>query len=393
VKERILAALDQLEGKILGISRQLHARPELSLEETESSSMLRNLLAEEGFHVESGVAGLDTAFVATRGADGASPRVAFLAEYDALPDIGHGCGHNLIAAAGVGAGLVLSRAVGEQLEGKILVIGTPAEETIGGKVVMVREGIFEGLDAALMIHPSAEWRVFTDSLACASMEYTFIGKASHAVAWPEKGINALDALIQLFLAVDMLRKRLGREVRMPGIIREGGTRPNIIPARAVGSFSLRAPTTVNLTYVKGEVERAAHAIAESTGCQLEVRQTDNTYDDMLTNEVLARRFKAHLSEMGIETVDSPRSNKGSLDMGNVSRVVPSIHPMIRVAGPETPLHSAGFAEATTSPEAETSLLQAVRALALTGGDALRDSTLRAEASREFSEKNPERGIS
>lgn len=384
MKNQILHAASELKDEIVRISRELHACPELSEEEVRSSAMLQETLAKAGFSVTAGVAGLPTAFVASLSGASAAPRVAFLAEYDALPGIGHGCGHNLIAAAGVGAALVLRRAAdGGALPGELLVIGTPAEETIGGKAVMVREGVFSGIDAAMMIHPSAEWRVYTDSLACASLEFTYLGRESHAVAWPEKGINALDALIQLFVAVDMLRKRLGREVRMPGIIKEGGVRPNIIPARAVGQFSLRAPTTENLRYVKGEVERTAMAIAEATGCQLTIRQTDNTYDDMLTNRALAARFKAHLEEMGIATADAPRQHKGSLDMGNVSRAVPSIHPMVRVAPPEVPIHSAAFAAATVEKAGEEALLAAVRALALTAYDALSEPELIRSAAEEF----------
>lgn len=385
--ERIMQAADDLAGEIRGISRTLHADPELSLEERRAADGLCARLEKAGFLVERGQAGLPTAFVAALGEEGRGPTIAFLAEYDALPGIGHGCGHNLIAAAGVGAGLVLARAAGqgEQLSGRVLVIGTPAEETIGGKAVMVREGVFRSVDAALMIHPSWEWRVYSDSLACASIEVTYLGREAHAVAWPEKGINALDALVQLYIAVDMLRKRMGREVRAPGVILEGGVRPNMIPARAVGAFSLRAPTTERLTEVRAHVERAARSIAEATGCQVAIRQTDNTYDDMLTNRVLAERVKEHLARMGIATIDDPRANKGSLDMGNVSRAVPSVHAFIRVAEPETPLHSEGFARATLSPEAEKALMTAVKALALTGYDALTDAGLLDRARSEFAE--------
>jgi len=318
--------------------------------------------------------------------------VALLAEYDALPGIGHGCGHNLIAAAGVGAGLVLARAArgagmpsgaAPDLPGDLLVIGTPAEETIGGKVVMTRAGIFDGIDAAMMIHGGTDWRVFTDSLACVSIEVTYLGRESHAVAWPEKGINALDALIQLFVGLDMLKKRLGRHVKIPGVILEGGVRANIIPARAVGAFSLRAPTTSRLAEVRAEVERAARAIAEATGCRIEIRQMDEGYDDMVTNGPLAERFRDHLRDLGVRTIDAPRENKGSLDMGNVSRAVPSIHPFMAVAGPDTPIHTAAFAAASVTPPAEENLLIAVKALALTAFDVLSDPDLLSRAREEF----------
>jgi metal-dependent amidase/aminoacylase/carboxypeptidase family protein len=248
---------------------------------------------------------------------------------------------------------------------------------------MVREGVFAGVAAALMIHPSWEWRVETDSLACASIEVVYLGREAHAAAWPERGINALDALVQLYVAVDMLRKRLGREVRTPGVILEGGLRPNIIPARAVGAFSLRAPTTRRLAEVRAEVERAARGIAEATGCRVELRQTDNTYDDMLTNTAIANRFREHLAASGVTTNDGAREHKGSLDMGNVSRAVPSVHAFIRVADQDVPLHSAGFAGATISPGAEEALMIAVRAMALTGFDLLSDERLLRAARDEF----------
>jgi amidohydrolase len=392
MKDAILRAADGLREVITGISRELHSNPELSLQEHRSSELLRRILEDAGFAVTAGTAGLPTAFVARLPGGSPAPRVALLAEYDALPGIGHGCGHNLIAAAGVGAGLVLSRAASERkrvsgpgaLPGELLVIGTPAEETIGGKVVMVREGVFEGIDAALMIHGGAEWRAFTDSLACVSIEVTYVGRESHAVAWPEKGINALDALIQLYVSLDMLKKRLGPEIRIPGVILEGGVRANIVPARAVGAFSLRAPSTSRRDEVRGDVERAARAIGEATGCRCEIRQSDEPYDDMVTNRALAARFREHLGAMGVATVDGPRRNRGSLDMGNVSRVLPSIHPFMAVTGSDTPIHTAAFAAASVAGEAEDNLIVAVKALALTAFDALSDRDLLARAREEFS---------
>jgi amidohydrolase len=387
LREAIHRAAEDLRGVIVGIGRALHADPELSLEEVRAAALLRARLAEAGFEVSEGAGGLPTAFVARLRGGASRPRVALLAEYDALPGIGHGCGHNLIAAAGVGAGLVLaraSRAAGAgPLPGEILVVGTPAEETVGGKVVLVREGAFDGVDAAMMVHGGSEWRVFTDSLACVSLEVAYLGRESHAVAWPEKGINALDALIQLFVALDMMKKRLGPEVKVPGVILEGGARPNIVPARAVGAFSLRAPTSARRDEVRAGFERTARAVAEGCGCGVEIRQTDHAYDEMLTNAPLARRFRDHLAGMGISTVDGPRPNKGSLDMGNVSRAVPSIHPFMAVADPSAPLHSAAFAAATLAPRAEAAVMAAVEALALTARDVLADPDLLREARAEF----------
>jgi amidohydrolase len=376
-------AVDELSEALAGISRDLHQHPELSLEEVRSSGRLQEILRDSGFEVQPAVAGLPTSFVGVRrGGGGEGPRVAFLAEYDALPGIGHACGHNIIAAASVGAGLALSR-VADRIPGEVRVIGTPAEETVGGKCIMVREGIFDDLDAALMIHPGSEWRVEVDSLACITLEVVYTGREAHAVAWPEKGINALDALLQLFVAVDMLRKRMHREVRIPGIIREGGVRPNMVPARAVGHFTLRAPTSHMRDQVRAEFERAVAGIAAATGCGFSVRATDEPYDDMMTNRTLAAVFRAHLAEEGITTVEGPRPNKGSLDMGNVSRVVPSLHPFISICDTVVASHSAAFAAATVSPRGEQALRIAARTLALTALDLMLRPDLLASARAEL----------
>jgi len=368
---------------LLDLSRDLHAHPELSLQETRSSRLLVERLAAEGFEVTAGVAGLPTAFVARRRGGREGPRVAFLAEYDALPGIGHACGHNLIAAAGLGAGIALGRAVGS-LAGEVVVVGTPAEETVGGKCIMVREGVFAGIDAALMIHPGAEWRVEADSLACVSLEVTFTGREAHAVAWPERGINALDALIQLFIAKDMLARSLGRDVRIPGVVLEGGVRANIVPARAVGRFSLRAPDREARERVRAAFTGTVEGIARATGCGWTVRATDEPYDELVTNKTIAAVFRRRLNDAGIDTVEGPRANKGSLDMGNVSRAVPSVHAFVAICDPDVGSHSQAFAQASISPRGEEALMISVKAMALTGLDLLTTPALLSEAKREFS---------
>jgi amidohydrolase len=379
---RARATVQDLAPLLLSLSRDLHAHPELSLEETRSAALLQAELRKEGFEVETGLAGLPTSFRARRAGGRPGPRVGFLAEYDALPGIGHACGHNLIAAAAMGAGLALGRMV-DDLPGEVLVFGTPAEETLGGKCLMVKDGCFRDLDAALMIHPGSEWRVEAESLACISLEVVFTGREAHAVAWPERGINALDALIQLFVAVELLRKRMGRDVFIPGVIAEGGVRPNIIPARAVGRFSLRAPTSLHRDRVRAEFEKTVHGIAAAMGCGVQVRPTDEPYDDMVTNQTLAGLFREHLRADGVSTVEGPRANKGSLDMGNVSRALPSLHPFIAICDRDVPSHSEAFAAAAVSERAERALLTAVRALALTGLDVLTRPEVLAAAREEF----------
>ena len=391
-RETVSAAIDALTPELTALSRHLYLHPELSLQEHASTALLQERLAKAGFAVEPGAAGLATSFVATLRSALPGPRIAFLAEYDALPGIGHACGHNLIAAAGLGAGLSLSRCL-DRVGGEVLVIGTPAEETIGGKCVMVREGVFDGIDAALMVHPGSEWRAESDSLACISLEVLFTGKEAHAVAWPERGINALDALIQLFIAIDMMKKRLGRDVRIPGVIIEGGVRANIIPARAVGHFSLRAPDSARRDEIRREFELAVKGIAQVTGCGYSIRAVDEPYDDLLTNRTMAALFAGHLREAGVTVATGPRPNKGSLDMGNVSRVVPSVHPFMAICDSSIASHTRGFAEASVSEQGERALMIAVRALALTGLDLLTRPELLDEAKAEFAKSTSPRSDS
>ena len=387
LKQAVLETVDELRDSVVAVSRDLYENPELSLEEVRSSRLLGEILAGEKFEVTAAVAGLPTAFVALRRTGRSGPRIAFLAEYDALPGIGHACGHNLIASAALGAGLALGRHA-EKLGGEILVIGTPAEETIGGKCIMVRKGVFEGIDAALMIHPASEWRVEADSLACVSIKVIYTGREAHAVAWPEKGINALDPMIQLFIAVEMMKKRLGRDVRIPGVILEGGVRANIVPARTVGHFTIRALDSAARDRARAEFERVAREIGSVAGCGVSFEPTDEPYDELVTNKTMAAVFAGHLEEWGITVLNGPRPNKGSLDMGNVSRVVPSLHPFISICDRIIPSHSEEFARATISKLGEDALMIAVRALALTGLDLLTRADLLEAVKKEFSASGP-----
>lgn len=332
--------------------------------------------------MRTGVGGLRTAFVARRRVGSRGPRLAFLAEYDALPEIGHACGHNLIGASACGAAALVA-ALAKDTPGEIVVYGTPAEETIGGKVHLARKGVFRGLDAALMFHPSFEDRVYTTSLACHSLEVEFRGRAAHAVASPEKGINALHALLRLFAAVDGLLPALSPETRMPGIVVEGGRRANIVPDRAVGRFTLRAGDGPRLRRVEREFRAAARAAARSVGARLAIRPLDLPYAEMRTNRVLADLFKDALKALGRRTVDTPRRGMGSLDMGNVSQVVPSIHPYVAIAPRKAPLHSRPFAECAGGRSGSDGLAIAAQALASTALRLLQEPALLEAARREF----------
>lgn len=382
LRPRLEREIARLWPALEALSRALYRRAELSLEEFESARLLTRFLEREGFRVRRGVAGLPTAFVARRKLGRGGPRLAFLAEYDALPGIGHACGHHLIGAAAAGAGAALARTL-SGLPGEVVVVGTPAEETIGGKVLMAERGVFRGIDCALMFHPSTENRVYTTSLACHSLQVTFHGRSAHAVSSPEKGINALDALIRLFVDLHRLRHRLPREVRMPGVIVEGGQRANIVPDRAVGRFTLRARDLAALARVEQRFREAVCVAARGTGARCSIRSLDHPYAEMVTNRVLADLFKRELRRLGRRTVDAPRKKMGSLDMGNVSQIVPSIHPYVAVAPHSVPLHSRGFARLAGGPRGRAGLRVATRSLAMVGLTVLSDHDTLGHARREF----------
>jgi len=382
LKAEVAHITASLSDDLFEFSRALYDDPELSLEEVRASRRLTDILAREGFQIARGVAGLPTSFVAVARGARPGPAVAILAEYDALPDVGHGCGHNLIAGSALGSGMVLGRLRG-RLAGEIRIIGTPAEETVGGKVLMAREGIFEGLDAALMIHPGTEFRVHTTSLACQSIEITFQGKASHAVAAPDRGVNALDPLVQLYVGVDALRKSLTPEVRIPGVIVEGGKRANVVPELATGRFSIRARNRTAVEAILDRLVRLAQGLASASGAKVSFRRLDEAYDEMLTNSVLAGLFKENLEALGETTNDAPRERMGSLDMGNVSHAVPALHAYIGIVPPTGALHTREFAEATVSEKGRQGLLLAVQALSMTAIDLLSRPETVAAARAEF----------
>jgi len=381
-KEEAIRLAESLSGELFALSRALYADPELSLEETRASRRLTEILIGAGFDVRQGVADLPTSFVAVADGGRPGPRIAILAEYDALPGVGHGCGHNLIAASALGTGQVLARLKG-LLPGQVNVIGTPAEETVGGKALMAKRGVFDGLDAALMVHPGTEFRVHTTSLACQSIEVVFQGKASHAVAAPDRGVNALDPLIQLYMAIDSMRRGMTHEVRIPGIIVEGGRRANVIPDRAVGRFSIRARNRVSVEAILDRITRVADGLAAACGARVKITRIDEMYDEMLTNRVLANLFKNNLHSLGVETIDTPRERMGSLDMGNVSHAVPSLHAYVGIVPETGALHTKEFAEATISEEGRRGLLLAVQALSMTAIDLLTRPEAVSAARSEF----------
>jgi amidohydrolase len=384
VKDQIAAAVDRLGDELESLSHRIHDNPELGYQEVKAAGWLTDFLAGQGFKVERGVAGVDTAFRATI-ETGQGPSIAILCEYDALPAIGHACGHNVIATAGVGAGAALA-AVRDQLpKGRIHVVGTPAEEGGGGKVRLIRGGVFRDVDAAMMIHGWDRWVPHQDLLGVVRVGFEFTGKAAHASADPWEGVNALDGVIQTFNNVGMLRQQVRPDVRIHGIVTSGGAAPNIIPEYAAAMFYVRAASLDYLADLQKRVIACAEGAAKATGCALKVTEYDNTYEPMKRNRTLADAFRVNMQRVGVPESPELKERLGSSDVGNVSQVIPTIQPYVRIAPEGTPWHSRAFAEAAVSPLAREGMLAAAKVMAMTTLDLLTEPGLLDRAKQEFKE--------
>jgi amidohydrolase len=386
VHRRIAAEVAGLADTLTEVSRDLHANPELALEEKYAARRLSGVLAAEGFDVRTGVGGLPTAFRGDAGSGG--PVVAFLCEYDALPGIGHGCGHNLIAAGGLGAAIALRRAAPD-LRGTVSCIGTPGEEGAGGKVLLLDAGVFDDVDAALMFHPGDRTMPVRHATASRTLTLDFHGRAAHAAGSPQEGRSALAAIIQFFVGVDSLRQFVPETCRMHGVITDGGQAANVVPAHTSAEFMVRALTSEILDDLTERVEAVARAAASATGTTVTIAHGVR-YAERKNNKVIARRVADHLRDLGVE-VEQPmlRGGTGSSDIGNVSLVLPAIHPYLQIMDAGTPTHSVAMTEAAASDRAHEAMLAMATALACAGADLLADPDLLAAARREFDTTGPD----
>ncbi len=382
LKQRAIAAIDAMRDDLVHISSMLHVNPEIAFQEFKSAALLCDTLEAHGFVVERGVGGLETAFRAQASGASPGPTVALLAEYDALPELGHACGHNIIATSAIGAGIAV-RQVMYQLPGRVLVIGTPAEEGGGGKITLLERGVFSDVDAAMMVHPSAWTMVARTSLASSRLTVEFTGKASHAAAAPEDGINALEAVILTFNNVNALRLHLKPDARVHGIITDGGKAVNIIPEYASAEFSVRSARQKYTQEILQRVIQCAQAAATATGAQLKCT-TKPGYAEMIPNPVMARLFADNWRAIGVEVHD-PRPNErmGSTDMGNVSQALPALHPYLAIAPDGTAGHTVEFREASLSPAGHEGLINAAKGMAMTAIDLLSDPQVMQEVRQEF----------
>lgn len=383
MKDRVLALIEEIKDQLIHLNEYIYNNPELGHEEFKSSKAHIDILKKHNFNVEEAYLGIKTAFRAEYKGKKEGPTIAYLAEYDALPGIGHGCGHNLLGTVSTGAGIVLSKLV-DDIGGRVLVFGTPAEETSGAKVEMVDKGAFDDVDIAMMAHPDAEFYQSGTSLALEAIQFTFKGKSAHAASNPEKGINALDAVIQTFNSINALREHILPSARIHGIIVEGGKAANIVPDLAIAQFYVRATTKKYLKELSEKVKNCAKGASLATGAQLEITNYQATYDNMITNKTLSKKYNENLKKMGVKNCEKIRKSFGSLDMGNVSHVCPAIHPYfgIKVNSGIIP-HTRELAQATLTEEAYLSMVKTIAALVLTGIDTILDKELLKRIKEEF----------
>jgi len=388
LKSRVIGEIENYRDELKELSLRIHRNPEIAFQEEKAATWLTDYLKKKGFSIEKGICGLATAFRAGYGKG--KPVIALLAEYDALPKLGHACGHNIIATSAVGAGIAAKLAV-DEFGGTVQVLGTPGEEMYGGKVYMVRKGAFKDVDAVMMVHPAGLNTAATKFLACQTLEVEFFGKPAHAAARPEVGINALEAMLMSYAAINSLRQHIKDTARIHGIITDGGEAANIVPAHTAGHFIVRAAEDSYLDELKERVLNCFMGAATATGAKLKYKWGEARYAPLRNNFTLARMFRKNLQSLGrrVHLVD-PRIGIGSSDIGNVSRVVPSIHPLIAIASARAVTHSPQFAETAASEAGMRGLIDAAKALAMTVVDLVAEPAMLVKAKKEL-EQDKESG--
>lgn len=383
MRTAVLQTIDSNRERLWELASYIGANPELGHAEFLACARLTAELEHNGFTVERNILDLPTAFIASYTAAKPGPVIAILCEYDALPELGHACGHHLISAMSLGAALGVKAAL-DETGGTLRVYGTPAEETMGAKVPMAAAGLFRDVDVALMAHPYHAFVHSGESLAMDALQFAYHGKASHAAASPHEGINALDAVIQLFNGISALRQQLPQHVRIHGIITEGGKAANIIPEYAAAQFYVRSATRPITDETVAKVIRCAEGAALQTGARLEITNYEYPYDELITNRSLSSAYTRNLESLGIP-LSAIRDSKdnGSLDLGNVSRQCPTIHPYVQVCDEPYLLHTVEFRDAAMQSRALDGVMTGAKALALTAYDALTQPELLAAIKAEF----------
>ncbi|MBT6338939.1 MAG: M20 family metallopeptidase [Desulfobacula sp.] len=383
LKKQLSLKIDECSARLIEISEFIHQNPEIGFKEYKSSQALIKELQSNDFIVEKNTAGLKTAFTAVaRGKEG-GPAIAFLSEYDALPEIGHACGHNIIGTASLGAGIAVKSII-KELTGKVYVVGTPAEEGGGGKIIMLEKGVFKKIDISLMVHPFNKTYSFLPSLAAKPIEFIFYGKAAHSAISPEEGLNALDAVVQTYNSINALRLQLPGDVSIHGIITDGGLAPNIISARAAVKYAVRTKNQNYLDELMDKVKACARGAAMATGTTLEINESWAGYDAIKNNIPIDNAIKKNLKLLSIKQTppSMEAGGMGSLDMGNISRIMPSAHPFLAISD-DFAVHTDQFREAAISKRGHEMMLKAAKLLAYTALDLFMDNELLEKAKQDF----------
>jgi amidohydrolase len=385
LKSQVCDAIDSMKDELLRLSHQIHQDPELAFQEVNAAAALTAALDNAGLAPTRGAFGLDTAYATDFGNKTDAGVVSILSEYDALPGIGHACGHNIIATTGLGAAIALSK-LGGDLPGRVRYLGTPAEERGGGKEIMAQAGAFDGVDASMMVHPSGLDIRGMPSIANAMVEVEYHGASAHAAAMPHKGVNALDALVLAYQSVAALRQHIRPTERVHGIITKGGAAPNIVPDHVAAFFYVRAADAKRLSALKVRVQNCFEAGALASGARLETRWSQVDYLEIKPNPPLEAAYEANAKVLGRNLIDPatlPSGFAGSTDMGNISHRVPSIHPMISSAPPNVVIHNPEFAKWAASEKGDAAVLDGAKSLAMTAIDYLTDAPLRDAAKSDF----------
>jgi len=383
LKRETCDRIDAMAPELVDISHQIHAKPELAFQEHFAAGLLADTLEKHDLETKRNAFGLETAYATSFGDGGAE--VAILSEYDALPGIGHACGHNIIATTGLGAALGLAGLNGK-LPGRIRYLGTPAEEMGGGKELMAQEGAFDGLDAAMMVHPAGIDLETMPCICVSEVKVTYHGKSAHASAMPHAGLNALDALVTAYQTLAQLRQHIRPTERIHGIFTETGLAPNIVPDKASGLFYVRAKNAGDLADLKQRVQNCFDAGALSSGCRAEVEWAKADYLDMKTSFAISEAYVKNAETLGRDFIDLsmlPSSSAGSTDMGNVSHRVPSIHPMISCAPANVVIHNPEFAKWAGSDLGDKAVVDGAKSLAMTALDFLMSPDMRQQAKADF----------
>jgi amidohydrolase len=383
MKNKVMEFIDEITPELNELSLEIYNNPELGYQEFKACKLHTDILKKYGFDVEENFSGVETGFKAVYKGKKEGLTIAYMAEYDALPGIGHGCGHNLLGTVSTGAGIALKQII-DEIGGTVIVFGTPAEETSGAKVTYVENHEFDDVDIAMMAHPGSEYTKSGTSLALEPVQFEFFGKTAHAAAAPEKGINALDGALQTINSINALREHMKSDSRVHGVIIEGGKAANIVPDYAKVQYYVRSTTKTYNTELLEKVKNCARGAALATGTELKITKFEFNYDNMVTNQTLSKVFNDTIYEIAGITMSEPSKNTGSIDAGQVSQVCPAIHPYFDVTNDKSIAgHTRELAASTLKDYAKEQMKNTIAALVLTAAKVIQNPKLYKDIKYEF----------